>query len=74
MTGDAPRMVPEARLVDLIHDLRTPLTVARGFVDLLGKRPDLPDEQRAEFLAQVAAATKEMVEILDAERASRGLD
>lgn len=62
----------EERLVRLVHDLRTPLTVITGFCELLERQADrLTDEQREEYLRRVAAAAREMREILDEEREER---
>ena len=65
---------PQERLVKLAHDLRSPLVVVKGFVELLATRPDLPEEQRAEFLDRVLTGARELEEILDAERASRAVE
>ena len=63
---------PQERLVALVHDLRTPLTVVSGFADLLASRGDtLTAAQRAEFSAQLAAGARELRAILDAERDER---
>lgn len=60
------------RLVTLVHDLRTPLTVISGFAELLERGGDtLSAQQRAEYVSRIAAAAGEMREILDAERAER---
>lgn len=60
------------RLVTLVHDLRTPLTVISGFAELLERGVDtLSAEQRGEYVGRIAAAAGEMREILDAERAQR---
>lgn len=62
----------EERLVRLVHDLRTPLTVVAGFADLLAARgPGLNEEQRADYCARIADGAGEMRRILDAERAGR---
>jgi signal transduction histidine kinase len=61
----------EARLIELVHDLRTPLTIINGFADLLSNRPELPEAQRREFVARIAEASREMTRILDEERAGR---
>ncbi len=63
---------PAERLVSLVHDLRTPLTVVAGFADLLAARGEgMTPEQRTEFVARVAEGARELRAILDAERATR---
>ncbi len=67
-------MSPDAdeRLVRLVHDLRTPLTVVAGFAELLERGTDtLEPERRDEYVTRIAAAAREMREILDSERAER---
>ena len=65
-------MSAEERLVRLVHDLRTPLTVITGFCELLERQKDsLSEEQRTEYLHRVSAAARELREILDAERDER---
>ena len=62
----------EERLVRLVHDLRTPLTVITGFCELLDRQADkLSEEQRKEYLSRVSLAAAELREILDRERAER---
>lgn len=62
----------EERLVRLVHDLRTPLTVITGFCDLLDRQKDkLTEGQKTEYLSRVAEAAGEMREILDRERDER---
>jgi signal transduction histidine kinase len=62
----------DERLVTLVHDLRTPLTIVQGFADLLARgSDDLTDEQRTEYVQRIAAAAGEMKQILDDERGSR---
>ena len=56
-------------LQKLVHDLRTPLTLVEGFSDLLVRRGDeLPASERDEYLQRIAAAAREMRELLDATR------
>ena len=65
--GDA-----EERLVKLVHDLRTPLTVINGFAELLERQRDrISDEQRDEYITRIGAAARELGAILDAEREQR---
>jgi len=71
MTDPAPGDTEE-RLVKLVHDLRTPLTVITGFAELLDRqREGLSEEQRAQYTERIAAAAREMCSILDAERDER---
>ena len=69
--GEAWPDAPEDRLVRLVHDLRTPLTIVSGFADLLQRRADLTDAERAEFLERLAEGARDMRAILDGERADR---
>jgi signal transduction histidine kinase len=62
----------DERLVTIVHDLRTPLTIVQGFADLLSRRgATLTDEQREEYVTRIAAAAGEMKAILDDERTQR---
>jgi signal transduction histidine kinase len=52
---------------DLVHDLRTPLAVVSGFAELLERdRGQITDEQRAEYVARIHAAARDMQAMLDA--------
>jgi K+-sensing histidine kinase KdpD len=60
------------RLVRLVHDLRTPLTVITGFAELLDRQQaKLTAEQRTEYVRRIADAAGEMGDILDGERDAR---
>jgi signal transduction histidine kinase len=62
----------DERLVQLVHDLRTPLTVIVGFCELLERQADkLTAEQRMEYLRRVSLAAGELRDILDRERDDR---
>jgi signal transduction histidine kinase len=62
----------DERMISLVHDLRTPLTIVQGFADLLARRgATLTDEQREEYVTRIAAAAGEMKAILDDERTRR---
>jgi signal transduction histidine kinase len=62
----------DERLVALVHDLRTPLTIVQGFADLLARRgATLSEDERNEYVARIATAAGEMKAILDDERAKR---
>jgi signal transduction histidine kinase len=63
---------PHERLARLVHDLRTPLTIVQGFAELLDRgSASLDDERRSEYLGRIAAASREMKQILDEEREDR---
>jgi signal transduction histidine kinase len=65
-------MTEDERLVALVHDLRTPLTIVQGFADLLARRgATLSEEERDEYVARIAAAANDMKAILDDERSQR---
>ena len=65
-------MTEDERLVALVHDLRTPLTIVQGFADLLSRRgATLTEEERNEYVARIAAAANDMKAILDDERSQR---
>jgi signal transduction histidine kinase len=65
-------MTEDERLVELVHDLRTPLTIVQGFADLLSRRgATLTEEERNEYVARIAAAANDMKAILDDERSQR---
>ena len=62
----------DERLVSLVHDLRTPLTIVQGFADLLSRRgAELTTDEREEYVSRIAAAAGEMKAILDDERSQR---
>ncbi len=59
----------DARLAKLVHDLRSPLTIAEGFAQLLARdEGGLTPEQRADFAGRVASAMADMRALLDAAR------
>jgi K+-sensing histidine kinase KdpD len=56
-------------LAKLVHDLRSPLTIAEGFAQLLARdEGKLTPEQRADFATRIAGAMADMRAILDAAR------
>jgi signal transduction histidine kinase len=58
--------MPGDELRTLVHDLRTPLTLVEGFSDLLARGgDDLPATERDEYVQRIAAAAREMRELLD---------
>lgn len=65
----------EQRLIDLAHDLRTPLAIIVGFTELmLAKDDTLTPEQRHDYVQRTSAAAADMRSILDTERARRTRD
>jgi two-component system, OmpR family, sensor histidine kinase PrrB len=50
---------------DAGHELRTPLTGLRANVDALERNPDLPAEQRAALVRDIAAEQERIVHLLD---------
>jgi signal transduction histidine kinase len=57
------------QLAKLIHDLRSPLTIAEGFAQLLARDDGgLSAEQRADFANRIAGAMADMRAILDSAR------
>ena len=61
---DEPDPLPK-----LVHDLRSPLTIAEGFAQLLARdEGSLSPEQRADFANRIAGAMADMRAILDAAR------
>ena len=61
--------MPDDELQTLVHDLRTPLTLVEGFSDLLVRRGgELPAPERDEYIQRIAAAAREMRELLDRTR------
>ena len=51
-------------VANVSHELRTPLTVLSGFVETLSDMPDLPNEQRQEFLALMQQENKRMLNLI----------
>ena len=72
MQQSVPPRDAETRLIELSHDLRTPLAIVVGFTELLLARDDtLTPEQRHDYIERTRAAAADMRAILDAERAQR---
>lgn len=66
---DAPDA--DERLARLVHDLRTPLTIVLGFSEMLRRRgEDLQPEQRAEYVARIDDAARDLKRLVDAQRPS----
>ena len=51
--------------VAIAHELRTPLTTIRSVTEILQDNPDLPEAQRAAFLAMLAADTDRLQRTID---------
>jgi signal transduction histidine kinase len=57
------------RLGELVHALRTPLTIVEGFADALAERGERMDvAERAEYVERIGEAAREMRELLDSSR------
>jgi signal transduction histidine kinase len=57
------------RLGELVHALRTPLTIVEGFADALASRGDqMPIDERAEYVERIGEAAREMRDLLDGAR------
>ncbi len=57
---------PDARLSNLVHDLRSPLMVAEGFSQLLEEGDaTMRPEERAEYLRRIRDACRDMRDRLD---------
>jgi signal transduction histidine kinase len=70
--GAGSESAAEERLVMMVHDLRTPLTVISGFCELLDRQRDrLTEEQKDEYLRRISEAAQELRQILDDEREER---
>lgn len=51
-------------LENISHEIRTPLNAIIGFTDLIID-PDIPDEEKKEFLHTIQTGTEQLLEILD---------
>jgi signal transduction histidine kinase len=52
-------------VVNMAHDLRTPLTAIRGFADVIARGGDrLSDADRADYLARISAAAARLEELI----------
>ncbi len=51
-------------LANMSHELRTPITVAKG-VSYVLRNPDVPEEERAEFLDQLQGSLDKLMGIVD---------
>jgi signal transduction histidine kinase len=62
-------MPAEEELRELVHALRTPLTIVEGFADALAERGErMAAEDRAEYLERIGEAAREMRDLLDRSR------
>ena len=56
-------------LRELVHALRTPLTIVEGFADALAERGERMDTaERSEYLQRIGEAAREMRDLLDRSR------
>ena len=66
MSAGGERGAAGDELRQLVHDLRTPLTLVEGFSDLLLRRgAELAPEQREEYVQRIAAAARELRALVD---------
>jgi signal transduction histidine kinase len=62
-------MPADDELRELVHALRTPLTIVEGFADALASRGDqMPIDERAEYVERIGEAAREMRDLLDGAR------
>jgi signal transduction histidine kinase len=62
-------MPADDELRELVHALRTPLTIVEGFADALLERGErMTAEDRAEYLQRIGEAAREMRDLLDGTR------
>lgn len=61
----ASRDQQQALVADTSHELRTPITSLRTSIELLHRAPDLPDDTRAELLANAVAELEELTHLVD---------
>ncbi|STZ76374.1 phosphate regulon sensor histidine kinase PhoR [Bergeriella denitrificans] len=52
-------------VANVSHELRTPLTVISGFLETLHSMPDMPEDQRIQFLALMQKESSRMQSVLD---------
>ncbi|MEY4008159.1 MAG: hypothetical protein RLZZ467_1226, partial [Gemmatimonadota bacterium] len=61
----ASRDQQQALVADTSHELRTPITSLRTSIELLHRAPDLPEDTRAELLANAVAELEELTHLVD---------
>lgn len=52
-------------LANISHDLKTPLTVVLGYMEMITNRPGMEPEERERLLQKVHAKTEEIVELIN---------
>jgi signal transduction histidine kinase len=57
------------QLGELVHALRTPLTIVEGFADALATRGEqMPIDEHDEYVQRIGEAAREMRDLLDSAR------
>ena len=62
---DRSRAEQQRLVQDAGHELRTPLTSLRTNLDVLRRHPGLPDDDRAQIVADLHSEVEEMVDLVD---------
>ena len=52
-------------VANVSHELRTPLTVINGFLETMRDMPDIPDEQRQQFISLMQKEGSRMLDLLN---------
>nr|WP_158608777.1 histidine kinase dimerization/phospho-acceptor domain-containing protein [Neisseria weixii] len=52
-------------IANVSHELRTPLTVINGFLETMRDMPDIPDEQRRQFISLMQKEGSRMLDLLN---------